>query len=93
MKEAFLRIPPFPGHRARPITARDDGVRMTGSDASGLIEALRRYRVGGNFWAAQPALPRGRDLLLAPVCAEQREEMIAQAVSEGLIDRCFMKSR
>jgi capsular polysaccharide export protein len=55
-----------------------------------LLELLRREHVGGDFWAARPDLPTGRDILLAPVTAEQAAEMLEQAGVEGLLDRCVM---
>jgi capsular polysaccharide export protein len=50
----LLRIPPFPGAKVR------DFVPLSGepSDAADLADMLREHRVGGSYWAAQPALPQ-----------------------------------
>ena len=90
MAEAFLRIPPFPGHRSRPLAVGSDSVAFELTSSSKLIELLRQHRVGGSFWARQPRLQDGRDLLLAPETVEQCGEMLAKAASEGLIDRCIV---
>lgn len=50
----FLRIPPFPGAKARAFLPADAG--STHDDAA-LAEILSGYRVGGAYWAAQPSLP------------------------------------
>ncbi|MDE2435256.1 MAG: beta-3-deoxy-D-manno-oct-2-ulosonic acid transferase [Sphingomonadales bacterium] len=41
------------------------------------MATLRRERVGGAFWAAQPQLPAGRDVLVAPASRAQLHEMLA----------------
>ncbi|WP_313440385.1 beta-3-deoxy-D-manno-oct-2-ulosonic acid transferase [Novosphingobium sp.] len=60
MSPPFLRIPPFPGHRASPL-AQDGTTPVT--DAATLVDRLRRARVAGEFWAAAPSLPEGRTVL------------------------------
>jgi len=68
-KAQFLRIPPFPG-------ARIDGFafappQRTTCSADELVAVVRRLRVGGTYWAAQPQLPpryvlaRSRDAVAA----------------------------
>jgi capsular polysaccharide export protein len=52
---SFLRIPPFPGARIEQLTieaTRSDGLPSVAED-------LRRLRVGGSYWGAQPDLPHG----------------------------------
>ena len=67
----FLRIPPFPGRRVAALAEPGIGAIDTPEElAAALVEA----RVGGAFWGAQPALPPGRDLLLAPDSAGQARE-------------------
>lgn len=57
----FLRIPPFPRHRASPLAvARQGFVAEAGGN---IVEALRSHRVGGNHWGADAALPSGRTVL------------------------------
>ncbi len=45
----FLRIPPFPGHRAPPLAQPASGEALAATDLSSL---LRQARVGGTFWGA-----------------------------------------
>lgn len=89
MAGAFLRIPPFPGHRAPPLAIMGDSV-VDDVSAADLTRLLREKRVGGSFWAAQPELPKDRDLLLAPSSREQALEMLATARSKDLVGRCVM---
>jgi capsular polysaccharide export protein len=49
----FLRIPPFPGARLQRF-AEMERVNVGTFDA---FEAMRRLRVGGTYWGAQPNLP------------------------------------
>lgn len=53
----FLRIPPFPGAKIRefaPVVAGQPGPQP---DPAALLDLVRRERVGGTYWAAQPELP------------------------------------
>lgn len=89
MVEPFLRLPPFPGSRAKPLAVAgrspvDDDV------ASGIVRLLKDRRVGGNFWGGQPDLPAGRDLVLAPTSRTRALEMLNGARTEGVIDRCII---
>ena len=89
MAEAFLRLPPFPGHCSRPLASAggspiDDGM---GRD---LVSLLKSSRVGGNFWGSQPKLPEGRDLIIAPSSRGLALEMLKAANAEGLSGRCVM---
>lgn len=85
----FLRIPPFPGHRAAPL-AEVTADRDAAFDADGVAAALRSERVGGSFWAAQPALPSGRDILLAPAHAPQLAEMVAALTPDEQARACVL---
>lgn len=69
----LLRIPPFPGHRGKPLAApgRAD---VPAEAAAALVTA----RVGGSFWAAQPELGEGDGVLLAPDDAAQLRAMLAE---------------
>lgn len=90
MTEAFLRIPPFPGHRAQGLTVEGGGASIDPSHAIDLAGLLRKFRVGGAFWANQPTLPDGCTLLLVPDSAEQCREMVDMAASEGRADECVL---
>lgn len=60
--QPFLRLPPFPGSRvACFIEAEGPAV-----DAGSIIQAVRKHRVGGAFWGAQPALPERFLLVRSP---------------------------
>lgn len=89
MSEVFLRIPPFPGHRAEALTMAGSAAPSAESAAE-LAAQLRAARVGGSFWAAQPALPAGRDVLLAPANIAQAEAMADRATDEGLFERTVL---
>lgn len=63
----FLRIPPFPGHRAAPwAQSREAPLAPAPGELARLPQAIAQERVGGAFWGAQLALPPGRDIVLAP---------------------------
>lgn len=52
---SFLRIPPFPGVQVSGFSEGPD----TALNPTLLAERLRKSRVGGTYWAAQPEVPRG----------------------------------
>lgn len=89
MREAFLRIPPFPGHRAQPLASTGTAT-ISELDAVELVRLLKDRRVGGNFWGNRPVLPEVRDLILAPASRRQALEMLKAAAAEGLRDRCVI---
>lgn len=72
---ALLRIPPFPGSRAPALACAGE----SHCDPAALAQALRRARVGGTFWGAQPAVPITGGLVLAPATATQLDEMLRAA--------------
>lgn len=73
----FLRIPPFPGHRAEPL-ARPGSAANTASETPAILAAaLRRQRVGGAFWAPPAGAEVKGRLVLAPESTAQLTEMIA----------------
>lgn len=92
--EPFLRIPPFPGHRAQPLTrdsGRNSGLSATLADGVELVKQLRRCRVGGDFWGPAHALPAGRNVLLCP-SGPTSPAILLDAVREaGLIDRAAVR--
>ena len=50
---SFLRIPPFPGAKVRDFAERDAAAPLSHDVA----DEIRRLRVGGTYWSAQPELP------------------------------------
>lgn len=89
MPDAFLRLPPFPGHRAQPLASAERSSYEFEKEAD-LVGLLKASRVGGNFWGRRPALPQGRDLVLAPSSRSQATEMLESVAAEGLLDRCVI---
>lgn len=87
----FLRIPPFPGHRAGPLAVAAPSGPVCGGRE--LVEHLRHWRVGGSYWGAAPALPAGRDVVLCPSSPVAATALLAEARSGGLIDRAIMRGR
>ena len=85
----FLRIPPFPGHRAGPLARAGSRELLDFAAAAELVELLRKEQVGGSTWGARPDLAEGC-LLLAPCSPEQAREMVEIAQVEGQLDRCVM---
>ncbi|MFC0204952.1 capsular polysaccharide export protein, LipB/KpsS family [Novosphingobium soli] len=97
----FLRIPPFPRHRAAPLAVPVEGLSGEGGNGAGrddgaaIAEALRSHRVGGTFWGSAVALPRGHDVLVcasphrdrgkALAAAARSPEILARAVTLGRI--------
>lgn len=82
----FLRIPPFPHHRARPLSAPTSGPGdgATFHDHEALVASLQRERVGGCFWAKQPPLLDGRDLVLAPANQSELDLVLAKLGASDL---------
>ena len=72
-REPILRIPPFPGAKvlrfgtAAPVPAADFD----------LGAEMRRLRVGGTYWAAQPELPSDYILVRSPDLLEEAREIAA----------------
>lgn len=89
MIEAFLRLPPFPGHRAKPLDSAGS-TPVDDQQALEIVRQLRARRVGGNFWGGRPVLPEGRDIVLAPSSRGQAAEMLEAAGAEGLTGRCVV---
>lgn len=89
-QKPFLRMPPFPGARASPMSVATPPSLIDERSADELISALVAARVGGSFWAAQHSLPSGRDLVLAPSSRQQAQLMLAQASAEDMADRVLL---
>src|SRR5690349_21276906 len=64
LSKPFLRIPPFPGAKIRRFAEAGEAAAVPGD----LLDEVRRQRVGGTFWAAQPGLVSGY-LLVRPTRA------------------------
>ena len=81
----FLRIPPFPGHRAGPLARIDAAATITDEEATALAAALREHRIGGTFWAPPASADLHDKLVLAPENAAQLAEMIAARPAAGAV--------
>jgi capsular polysaccharide export protein len=55
VRESFLRIPPFPGAHLSQFAK----VQPASFGCDELVAEMKRRRVGGSYWAAQPKLPDG----------------------------------
>ena len=86
----FFRVPPFPGRRIETLAEPGEATFGKGEDVRVLAMLLRSARVGGDFWGAQPTLPKRRDVLLAPDSQAQAAEMLADVAEKGLIRRVVM---
>ena len=54
----LLRIPPFPGARARAFAQPSaEPFPMADAEVEALIAAMRSQKVGGDYWGSQPPLP------------------------------------
>jgi capsular polysaccharide export protein len=58
----FLRIPPFPG----AVVRRFAEVGCASAESLDLVDAIKRFRVGGAYWGARPQLPK--NCVLARSC-------------------------
>lgn len=88
---AFLRIPPFPGHKAPALAgARQDG-GDTAADGDALAAALRAWRVGGTFWGPAADLPPGRDVVLCATHPQGLAAVVQAARDAGVIDRAVLR--
>ena len=86
----LLRIPPFPGAKLSRFSERGCGSPVS----SEIIDEVRRLRVGGTYWAAQPNLPVDR-VLVRSAAALPAAEKLAKVRSivlwraEGSPAACF----
>jgi capsular polysaccharide export protein len=65
-RQPFLRVPPFPGARISSFCVAEPGA-VVGDD---LAEQVRRLKVGGAYWGAQPKLPDGYVLVRSSEAVE-----------------------
>jgi capsular polysaccharide export protein len=54
---SFLAVPPFPGAKVREFDRMATAHGVSDHDVGRLADLIRRRRVGGTYWAAQPELP------------------------------------
>ncbi|MBO9725233.1 MAG: beta-3-deoxy-D-manno-oct-2-ulosonic acid transferase [Novosphingobium sp.] len=81
MTVPFLRIPPFPGHRAAPLAEASPN---RDAEVQGLATLLREARVGGAFWGKTASLPEGRAILVAAAKPETAGEATRYLRAAGL---------
>lgn len=94
MATPFLRIPPFPRHRARPLatlTRSDEHGPGDHAEVSGLAEGLRAARVGGSFWG--PAFPPAADpsVVLCAAHPGTVDSLIAAARDAGVLQGASLR--
>ena len=71
---SFLRIPPFPGAAANTFEPAGKSPPEWECIA-GTIDSIRRFRVGGTYWAAQPDLPSKYLLVRSPAASEHTRQL------------------
>jgi capsular polysaccharide export protein len=90
----FLRIPPFPGAKVSAFAPAKGAGHLSAADAARVIEAIRRHRVGGSYWAAQPSLPQPYVLVRSGDGMATAEALGSPAVlSQGECDPWHMLDR
>lgn len=82
--QPFLRTPPFPGHRGKPLArvGRGEAIRAE------TLDLLRQARVGGVFWGRRTPLPRDVALVLAPDTRQQLKAMLNDAKGKPVVVLC-----
>ena len=70
--QPFLRVPPFPGAHLKTF----ERISRSGLDSERAAAEIKRARVGGTFWGAQPQLPDSY-VLVASADGIQAAERIA----------------
>ncbi len=89
--QPFLRLPPFPRHRAQAITVPSHRAAGVGADPQAVITALRECRVGSDFWAGAVEFPPGRDVILCPSSPEALQDLVEAARGEGVLHRAVVR--
>lgn len=85
---AFLRIPPFPGHRAPSLAVA--GRSALPADGATLADLLRRARIGGSFWGPEAAVAASDALLVCASSAEHAIALTAALDASGGGDRAML---
>ena len=95
MTRPFLRIPPFPHNRgqaaAEPCAVDANDQKADAESARAAIDALRRWRVGSDFWLAPAVLPEGRDVLLCASSPAHLASLVDAARDADMIDRIIIR--
>lgn len=94
MTNAFLHIPPFPGHRARPLAVPTDAGSTRCSECTGddLAATLRRWKVGGTFWGPCPPIEPDRDVVVCASNPAALPALLDAARQAGVADRVVLRA-
>ncbi|MES2301751.1 MAG: beta-3-deoxy-D-manno-oct-2-ulosonic acid transferase, partial [Pseudomonadota bacterium] len=65
----------------------------TGLDPQAVISALRRCKVGADFWAEAATLPHGRDVILCPSSPEALQGIVEAARGAGVLHRAVVRGK
>ena len=85
-QEPFLRVPPFPGARPTGLVARRGVGGLAEADSvDRLIQLVRQLKVGGDYWASQPALPENSYTLVKIGDPSTRSEVLRDLSSEEVV--------
>ncbi len=71
----FLQVPPFPGRRVHHFTRLGRAPTKTVS-LQQAIALIRAHRVGGSYWACQPAVPQSYLLVRTAAALEACEHLV-----------------
>lgn len=80
---SLFAVPPFPGSTGDPLVAEHVSAGVAEVQAGACVEAMRRLRVGGTFWAAQPRRSGGTGILIRPRGLAQYRAAAAQVTRRG----------
>ena len=80
MAAAFLRIPPFPGHRAPPLAVPGQTV----VDGAACLALLRQARVGGAFWGESDPWRQASDTAEVQAGADSELALVAAILGKPL---------
>lgn len=94
MAASFLRIPPFPRHRAGPLATRNSAWAGSASDTAAAQELsahLRKWRVGGSYWGPLHRFTQDHTVVLCASAPARIPELLAAAESAGVLDRAILR--
>lgn len=84
----FLRVPPFPGARVSAFAQRKQRreAEQAPENLDGLLRKIRELRVGGSYWAAQPALAERYRLVRVRNPEERAQRIAALGDAATIVD-------
>ena len=85
LRVPLLRVPPFPGSRSASFScpAAHSDRSLAEAELDETITLMRRFRVGGSYWGAQPALPDERYTLVRIRDCDRRAAALREGATAG----------